>query len=110
VTEHVCHRTGCKEVPDAKLAKHQWRQIDEGRWIARQKRQEIRPGLLGWTFAMTLVLAAVLGPPLTGQTIPTMVELRHDVLMIDREFERWTISSNRSDEQEHRLTEASRDG
>jgi hypothetical protein len=39
-----------------------------------------------------------------------MVELRHDVLMIDREFERWTISTNRSGEQEHRLTEASRDG
>src|SRR5580700_4681902 len=37
-----------------------------------------------------LVLTAVFGPPLTGQTIPTMVELRHDVLMIDREFERWT--------------------
>jgi hypothetical protein len=66
--------------------------------------------LLGWTFAMMLVLAAVLGPPLTGQTIPTMVELRHDVLMIDREFERWTIPTNRSGEQEHRLTEASRDG
>jgi hypothetical protein len=34
-----------------------------------------------------------------------MVELRHDVLMIDREFERWTIPTNRSDEREHRLTE-----
>jgi hypothetical protein len=65
--------------------------------------------LLGWTFAMMLVLTAVLGPPLTGQTIPTMVELRHDVLMIDREFERWTIPTNRSREQEHRLAEASRD-
>jgi hypothetical protein len=66
--------------------------------------------LLGWTFAMMLVLAAVLGPPLTGQTIPTMVELRHDVLMIDREFERWTIPTNRSDEQEHKFAESSRDG
>jgi hypothetical protein len=65
--------------------------------------------LLGWTFATILVLTAVFGPPLTGQAIPTMVELRHDVLMIDREFERWTISTNRSDEQEHRLTEEFRD-
>jgi hypothetical protein len=54
--------------------------------------------LLGWAFATMLVLAAVFGPPLTSQTIPTMVELRHDVLMIDREFERWTIPTNRSDE------------
>jgi hypothetical protein len=78
--------------------------------LPRRSGRRFAQALLGWTFAMTLVLAAVLGPPLTGQTIPTMVELRHDVLMIDREFERWTISTNRSDEQEHRLTEASRDG
>jgi hypothetical protein len=75
-----------------------------------RNRRRFAQALLGWTFAMMLVLAAVLGPPLTGQTIPTMVELRHDVLMIDREFERWTISTNRSDEQEHKLAEASRDG
>ena len=66
--------------------------------------------LLGWAFATMLVLTAVFGPPLTGQTIPTMVELRHDVLMIDREFERWTIPTNRSDEQEHKFAESSRDG
>jgi hypothetical protein len=46
---------------------------------------------LCWTLATIIVLAAVCGPPLTGQSIPTMVELRHDVLMIDREFERLTI-------------------
>ena len=44
--------------------------------------------LLGWTLASMLVLAAVFGPPLTGQSVPTIVELRRDVLMIDREFER----------------------
>jgi hypothetical protein len=78
--------------------------------LRRRSGRRFAQALLGWTFAMMLVLAAVLGPPLTGQTIPTMVELRHDVLMIDREFERWTIPTNRSGEQEHRLTEASRDG
>jgi len=56
-----------------------------------------------------IVLAAVFGPPLTGQSIPTMVELRHDVLMIDREFERWTIADPSSDEPAHTLAEASRD-
>ena len=78
--------------------------------LGRKSGRRFAQALLGWTSAMTLVLAAVLGPPLTAETIPTMVELRHDVLMIDREFERWTIPTNRSDEQEHRLTEASRDG
>jgi hypothetical protein len=38
-------------------------------------------------------LAAILGPPLTGQSIPTVVELRHDVLMIDRELEGLTIQT-----------------
>lgn len=52
--------------------------------------------LLGWTLATIIVLAAVFGPPLTGQGIPTMVELRHDVLMIDRELERWPTLTRRS--------------
>jgi len=32
---------------------------------------------------------AVFGPSLTGQRIPALVKIRHAVLMIDREFERW---------------------
>jgi hypothetical protein len=44
--------------------------------------------LLGWIFAIFIVVVAVFGPPLTGQSIPTLVQLRHDILMIDREFER----------------------
>jgi len=32
---------------------------------------------------------AIFGPLLTGQRIPALVEIRHAVLMIDREFERW---------------------
>ena len=66
--------------------------------------------LLGWTLATMIVLAAVFGPPLTSQSVPTMVELRHDVLMIDREFERLTIPTNRSsDEQAYKPAETSRD-
>jgi hypothetical protein len=65
--------------------------------------------LVGWTLATMIVLAAVFGPPLTGQSVPTMVELRHDVLMIDREFERWTIADLSSNEPAHTLPETSRD-
>jgi hypothetical protein len=47
--------------------------------------------LLGWVFAALVVLAAILGPPLTGQSIPTVAELRHDVRTIDRELEGLTM-------------------
>jgi hypothetical protein len=43
--------------------------------------------VLGWTLAAFIAVVAVLGPPLTGQAVPALVEMRHDVLMIDREFE-----------------------
>ena len=52
--------------------------------------------LLGWIFAAFIVAVAVLGPPLTGQSIPALLEFRHDVLMIDREFERSSIPTNTS--------------
>jgi hypothetical protein len=50
--------------------------------------------LLGWIFAAFIVSVAFFGPPLTGQRIPALLELRHDVLMIDREFERSSIPTN----------------
>jgi hypothetical protein len=55
--------------------------------------------LLGWVFATFLVAVALFGPPLTGvtgQKIPTLMELRHNILMIDWEFERWSIRTNTS--------------
>jgi hypothetical protein len=57
-----------------------------------------KPGqaMLGWILAMFIVAAAVFGPPLTGQRIAPMIELRHDVLMIDREFDRGSVRLNRS--------------
>ena len=47
--------------------------------------------LSGWVFATFVVAAAVFGPPLAGPGVPSLRELRHAVLMIDREFERWSI-------------------
>jgi hypothetical protein len=41
-----------------------------------------------WIVATVLVVLAVFGPPLTGQSIAALVELRHDILTMDREFER----------------------
>jgi hypothetical protein len=50
--------------------------------------------LLGWIFAVFIVVVAVFGPPLTSQSVPSLVELRHDILMLDREFERSSLRSN----------------
>jgi hypothetical protein len=50
--------------------------------------------LAAWILATLLVAMATLGPPLTGQSIHAIVELRHDVLTIDREFERSSIRAN----------------
>jgi hypothetical protein len=57
-----------------------------------------KPGqaLLGWMLAMFIVAVAVFGPPLTGQSIVPMIELRHDVLMIDREFEQGSVPLDRA--------------
>ena len=52
--------------------------------------------ILGWIVAVSLVAVACFGPPLTGQSIPALMELRHDVLMVDREFERWSIRTTPS--------------
>jgi hypothetical protein len=50
--------------------------------------------LFGWILAAFIVAVALFGPPLTGQSVPALTELRHDILMIDREFERWSIRTN----------------
>src|SRR4051812_21002434 len=42
----------------------------------------------------TIQNVSVCGQELTGPSIRAMVELRHDVLMIDREFERWSVRTN----------------
>ena len=54
-------------------------------------RGPVRPAV-AWIFAALIIFAGVFGPPITGRSMPALVELRHEVLMIDREFERfaWT--------------------
>ena len=66
--------------------------------VGSRGRIERKPGhaVPGWIFATFLVAVAVFGPPLTGQSTRPMVELRHNVLMIDREFERWSVRTNKS--------------
>ena len=45
--------------------------------------------LLGWMLAVSIVGMAVFGPSLTGRRNPALLGIRHAILMIDREFERW---------------------
>jgi hypothetical protein len=113
MTQQVCDRTGCKGV--AINSFRALRNFSGGEpmrvagWHSRAGGR-FTQALLGWTLATMIVLAAVFGPPLAGQSIPGLVELRHEVLMIDREFERWTIGTNTSSGEQAQLAEASRDG
>jgi hypothetical protein len=50
-----------------------------------------RHAIAAWALAVALALVAFLGPPLTRQAVAAWVELRHDVLMLDREFERVSV-------------------
>ena len=54
----------------------------------RGNRRTLIHAFAAWILATLLVAAAAVGPPLTGQSIHPLVELRHDILTIDREFER----------------------
>lgn len=42
---------------------------------------------LGWPLSAFIVAVALLGPPLTSQSVPAFVAIRHNVLMLDRELE-----------------------
>jgi hypothetical protein len=53
----------------------------------------VRHAIAAWTLAFAVALAAFLGPPVTHQAVAALLELRHDVLMLDREFERVSVRS-----------------
>ena len=63
---------------------------------ARGTRRKRIGARLGWIFAAFIVFVAVLGSPLTHQSIAALVELRHDVLMMDRELERSSFRTDTS--------------
>jgi hypothetical protein len=46
--------------------------------------------------AAVLVALAVIGPPATAQSVAPLIELRHEVLMMDREFERFSMRASPS--------------
>src|SRR5579864_9400299 len=52
-----------------------------------------RHAIAAWALAVAVALAAFLGPPLTRQAVAALLELRHGVLMLDREFERVSVRS-----------------
>jgi hypothetical protein len=49
-----------------------------------------------WVFVMCMLALALAGPSLTGQHIPTLVKIRHEMLMLDREFERLSLRAHTS--------------
>src|SRR5258706_16445244 len=49
--------------------------------------------LLGLLFAASIIALGILGPPLTAQSVPALKELSQNVLMFDREFERYSLRS-----------------
>jgi len=51
----------------------------------------VRRAVLGLIFAASVIALGILGPSLAGQSVPALTELRYDVLMFDREFERYSI-------------------
>jgi hypothetical protein len=65
---------------------------------------------VGWMLAVFVVGVAVFGPSLTGQSIPALVEIRHAILMIDREFERWPTRADTYGAESMILGETSNDG
>jgi hypothetical protein len=52
-----------------------------------------RHAVAAWALAAALALTAILGPPATRQVVAGVVELRHEVLMLDRELERASVRS-----------------
>jgi hypothetical protein len=51
----------------------------------------VRHAIAAWTLAFAVALAAFLGPPVTRQAVAALLEVRHGVLMLDREFERVSV-------------------
>lgn len=62
----------------------------------RKNGRRLIHAFLGWMIATSIVTVAIVGPPLTRQSSRPMIELRHDVLMIDRELERWSLRTHTS--------------
>jgi hypothetical protein len=64
-------------------------------WRSERKldrmRAPARHAVAAWALAAALALVAVLGPPATRQVVGSLIELRHEVLMLDRELDRASV-------------------
>lgn len=54
-------------------------------------RAPARHVIAAWVLAAALVLAIVLGPPATRQAAAGVVELRHELLVLDHQFKRVSV-------------------
>lgn len=57
----------------------------------------VRHAVAAWALATSIALTAFLGPPATKQAVAGLVEVRHEVLMLDRELERVAVRLQRPD-------------
>ena len=68
-------------------------------WNGERKLERIvapaRHAVAAWALIAAIALAAILGPPATRETVAGLIALHHDVLMLDREFERVALRSLR---------------
>jgi hypothetical protein len=54
-------------------------------------RAPARHVIAAWVLTAALALAIVLGPPATRQAAAGLVELRHEILILDHEFKRVSV-------------------
>jgi hypothetical protein len=60
-------------------------------------RAPARHAVAAWALATAVVLTAFLGPPATRQAVGSLIEVRHGVLMLDRELERVSVRFQSAD-------------
>jgi hypothetical protein len=60
-------------------------------------RAPARHAIAAWALAAAFGLATLLGPPASRQVVAGLVELRHEVLMLDRVLERVSVRFQSAD-------------
>jgi hypothetical protein len=70
----------------------EWHEAPGPKPIRAWSRHAVAAGLV----AAVLVALAVFGPPVTGQSIAPLLGLKHEILMMDRELERFSMRASAS--------------
>ena len=57
----------------------------------------VRHAIAAWALATAIALTAFVGPPATKQAVAGLVEVRHELLMLNRELERVAMRLQRAE-------------